>query len=73
MDNDVILRKAKIIFNKPGGTARGNNAITNRVTIPSIWIKDMDISSDERDVVLMYDKDKHTITIYKDDKSESNE
>lgn len=31
-------RIAKVSFNKSGGTARGN-AITNRVTIPTSWIK----------------------------------
>ena len=40
-------RKAKVSFNKSGGTAKGN-AITNRITIPTSWIKEMGIDIDNR-------------------------
>lgn len=54
-------RIAKISFNKSGGTARGT-AITNRVTIPTTWIKDMGIDKDDREVKLSFDGEKITIT-----------
>lgn len=53
-------RKAKILFNKSGGTAKGT-AITNRVTIPTSWVKELGITEDNRDVKLIYDGYKITI------------
>ena len=47
----VDNRIAKVSFNKSGGTAKGN-AITNRVTIPTSWIKQLGITEDNRDVIL---------------------
>ena len=44
-------RKAKVSFNKSGGTARGT-AITNRITIPTSWIKEVGITEDDREVKL---------------------
>ena len=57
-------RKAKIIYNIPGGFA-SRNAITNRVTIPVPWIKAMGITKDDRDVLLEFDKNANIITITK--------
>lgn len=48
-------RKAKVIFNKSGGTATGKKAITNRITIPTSWINEMGISLDERNVSIKFD------------------
>ena len=44
---DKNFRTLKIIFNKSGGK---NPAITNRLTIPSIWINEMGITSENREV-----------------------
>lgn len=44
-------RIAKVSFNKSGGTARGT-AITNRITIPTSWIKQLGITEDDRQVKL---------------------
>lgn len=50
-------RIAKVSFNKSGGTAKGK-AITNRVTIPTTWIKQLDITEESREVKLILDNDK---------------
>ena len=50
-------RIAKVSFNKSGGTARGK-AITNRITIPTSWIKQLEITEENRDVKLILDNDK---------------
>lgn len=44
-------RIAKVSFNKSGGTAKGK-AITNRITIPTTWIKSLGITEDDREVRL---------------------
>lgn len=53
-------RKAKVSFNKSGGTAKGN-AITNRITIPTSWIKEMGIDIDNREVKMIFENNKITI------------
>lgn len=60
-------RNAKILFNKSGGTA-SKNGITNRVTIPTTWIKEMGITQDNRNVVLKFENG--SITIEKCNKEE---
>ena len=50
-------RIAKVSFNKSGGTARGT-AITNRITIPTKWIKELGITEDDREVKLILEKSK---------------
>ena len=50
-------RIAKVSFNKSGGTAKGK-AITNRVTIPTTWIKQLDVTEESREVKLILDNDK---------------
>lgn len=57
-------RKAKIIYNIPGGFAT-KNAITNRVTIPVPWVKAMGITKEDRDVLLEFDRDTNKIIITK--------
>ena len=54
---------AKVIVNKSGGTA-GSGGITNRVTIPTTWAREMGITEENREVTLEFDGDK--ITIRKD-------
>ena len=46
-------RIAKVSFNKSGGTARGT-AITNRVTIPTKWIKELGITEYDREIKLTF-------------------
>lgn len=47
-------KTAKIIFNKSGGTA-GSGGITNRLTIPTTWVKEMGITDKEREVNISFD------------------
>ena len=57
---DMIIkdkRVAKVSFNKSGGTAKGN-AITNRITIPTSWIKHLEITEDDREVKFILDDSK---------------
>lgn len=53
----VEQRTAKVSFNKSGGTAKGK-AITNRVTIPTTWIKELGITEDDREIKLIFDNEK---------------
>ena len=47
-------RTAKILFSKSGGTA-SKNGLTNRVTIPTVWVREMGITKDDREVVLKFE------------------
>ena len=47
----VEQRKAKMQFAKSGGTARGN-AITNRITVPTSWVKSLGITEEDRNVTI---------------------
>lgn len=46
-----MKRIAKMIFNKSGGTGKG---ITNRLTIPTSWVKDMGLSFEDREVEIEF-------------------
>ena len=48
---------AKVIFNKSGGTA-GSGGITNRITIPTTWVKEMGITEEQREVNISFDGEK---------------
>lgn len=50
-------RIAKVIFNKSGGTSKGL-AITNRVTIPTSWIKQLGVTAENREVKLILEDDR---------------
>ena len=50
-------KTAKVIFNKSGGTA-SKGGITNRITVPTSWIKDMGITPENREVKLFFDGEK---------------
>ena len=58
-------RKGKILFNKSGGTATGENAYTCRVTIPTSWIKKLEITKENREVELIFDEETKEIIIKK--------
>ncbi|MGO1042235.1 AbrB/MazE/SpoVT family DNA-binding domain-containing protein [Clostridioides difficile] len=61
-------RKLNIIYNKSG---RGN--ITNRITLPFTWVRDMGITQDDRTVLVEYNEHNQTITIKKYDEFADNE
>lgn len=48
------IRTAKILFTKSGGTA-SKNGITNRVTIPTTWVREMGITKNDREVILKFE------------------
>lgn len=50
-------RKAKVTFNKSGGTA-SKGGVTNRITVPTSWIKSMGITPEDRKVTLTFDGEK---------------
>lgn len=50
-------RIAKVTFNKSGGTAKGL-AITNRVTMPTSWIKQLGVTFEDREVKLILEDNK---------------
>jgi hypothetical protein len=50
-------RQLKVSFNKSGGTA-GKGGITNRITIPTAWIKEMGIDLESREVIATFDGNK---------------
>lgn len=62
------IKKAKVIFNKSGGTA-SRNGITNRVTIPTSWIQEMGITHEDREVILRFENGVITIEKCEDDSS----
>ena len=65
MPSSARIELAKVIFNKSGGTA-GSGGVTNRITIPTTWVREMGITDEDRGVILEFDGDK--ITIKKDTK-----
>lgn len=50
-------KTAKVTFNRSGGTA-SKNGMTNRITIPTTWIREMGITQEERDVSIEFDGEK---------------
>jgi hypothetical protein len=64
MEKITDKRNAKILFQKSGGNARGE-ALISRVTLPISWVKEMEITKDNRNVILIFDKEEMTITIKK--------
>lgn len=57
-------RTAKMIFNRSGGTA-SKGSFTNRVTIPTLWVKKLGITHDDRAVEIEFDEAKKEIRIKK--------
>ena len=50
-------RKLNIIFNKAG-----SGSVTTRLTIPKKWIDEMKISTENRDILAIYDGERIMIT-----------
>ena len=46
-------KTVKVIFNRSGGTA-GSGGITNRITIPTTWVKEMGITEEQREVNISF-------------------
>lgn len=63
------VRKAKLIANKPGGTA-SKGSFTYKVTIPTSWVKDLGLGPENRDICIYFEND--SIIIKKDDKEGDN-
>lgn len=53
-------RELKIMFNKSGGNKSGNS-YSPKLSIPKVWLDDMEITLDEREVVVVYENKKITI------------
>lgn len=53
-------RKLKILFNKDG---YGN--YSTKISLPKLWIQDMNLSLEKREVLVSYDKEKKEINIKK--------
>lgn len=53
-------RKAKIIFGKSGGNA-SKGSYTNRITLPTSWIKEMGITQEDREVEIEFINGRITI------------
>lgn len=54
---EMMKKTAKVIFNRSGGTA-GSGGITNRITIPTTWVKEMGITEEQREVNISFDGEK---------------
>lgn len=46
-------RELKIMFNKSGGN-KGNNSYSPKLSIPKVWLDDMGITPEDRDVHVTY-------------------
>ena len=46
------VRKLKIIFNKSG-----DGYISGKLSIPMTWLKDMNLTPEDREVEVIYDED----------------
>lgn len=53
-------RELKIMFNKSGGTA-SKNSYSPKISIPKLWLDDMGITLDEREIIASYENKKITI------------
>lgn len=50
-------KTVKVIFNRSGGTA-GSGGITNRITIPTTWVREMGITEEQREVNISFEGEK---------------
>ncbi len=56
-------RRANVIIGKAGGSASGENRATYKVSLPTKWIKEMDIGTEQsKEIELHYDGTKIIIT-----------
>lgn len=59
-------RYANIIINKAGGNA-SKNSVNYKISIPTKWVKDMEISENERMIELEYKEESKEIILKKVD------
>ena len=57
---EIQERKANILINKAGGTA-GPEGKTYRVALPAVWVKQLGITEEDREVLLQFDGECITI------------
>lgn len=53
-------RKQRVTFAKPGGNA-SKGAVTPRITLPNVWMKEMDVTPEQREVIMTFDGEQITI------------
>ena len=47
----------KVMFNKAGGNS-GKNSINTRISLPKIWVDEMGITPEDREVEVTFEKNK---------------
>lgn len=52
--------KRKVLFNKPGGTA-SKNAMMARITLPPEFVKALEITPDDKEIIITLDGNKIVI------------
>lgn len=52
--------KRKVLFNKPGGTA-SKNAMMARITLPPEFVKALEITPDDKEIIISLDGKKIVI------------
>ena len=57
------VRDYRIIISRPGGVANKDIYRTYKISLPNIWVRDMGLSDDNRDVQMTYDDMDKTILI----------
>ncbi len=58
------VRKLKIIFNKSG-----DGYLSGKLSIPMNWLKDMNLTPEDRDVEVIYNQETKSFTVQKLNKS----
>ena len=53
-------RKMKVIFNKAGGNA-SKKSYGAKISLPKVWMNEMNITPEEREVLLSFENKKITI------------
>lgn len=67
MPKEKEQRNARAIVSKPGGSA-GKNSLTYKVTIPNSWAAALDITKEDRDLIMTFDGKKIVIERKKKEK-----
>lgn len=53
MDKRIL----KILFNKTGGNA-SKNSYSYKISVPAAWVKEMEITSEDREITATFDGEK---------------
>lgn len=62
----IEVRKLRVMFNKAGGNA-SKGAQSSRITLPVKWVKELGLSSENREVKTTFDGKKITIEPYENE------